>query len=231
MPSGNSDIIIDPKSETLIRYERSTGDIVLYRRNVEAGRFTSSGLDLAGVLARADLATESKTYVVPVSLLRVWDARQTNLPGAAANDDMGVITGTFLTDVPTLQGVDFGGASTDEKGAFQFLLPPEYVAGGSVTVRLRAGMVTSVADTACTVDVEVGKANRDGASGADICATAAQSINSLAYANKDFTITPTALSPGDLLDIRLSFAGSDVGNLDVMIPEISQIEIVLDVKG
>lgn len=176
------------------------------------------------LIARKDLAV----HPIPLDQMRVWDAFQTNLPGAAANDDMGLITGTLATDVPTLQGVDFGGVSTDEKAAFCFALPPQYIAGETITVRLRAAMLTTVSDGTATVDVECYKSDRDGGSSADLCATAAQSINSLTPANKDFTITPTGLAPGDLLFIRLAFAGSDVGNLGVMIPEISQVEILLD---
>lgn len=172
-----------------------------------------------------------KPYVLDLTMAKVHDARQTDSPGTAANDDMAIITGTPGTDAPTLQGVDFGGTSTDEKCAFTFVLPAEYVSGETITVRVRGGMVTGVADTACTVDVECWKENGDGAVGSDICSTAAQSINSLTYANKDFTITPTGLVAGDVLQLRFSFAGSDVGNLVVMIPEISKITVLLDVKG
>lgn len=231
MPGGNSEIILDPKSKTRLVYERSTGDVVLYRRNSEVLRLTASTLDLAGSLARSELATETKVYPVPLTELRVWDARATNLPATAANDDMGLVTGTFGTDSPTLQGVDFGGATSDEMGAFQFRLPPEYVAGGSVVVRLRAGMLTTVPDTSATVDVACHKTSRSGAVGSDLCATAAQGIESLTLADKNFTITSAGLSPGDLLDIRLAFAGTDLTDAGVMVPVIGQVELVLEVKG
>jgi hypothetical protein len=170
-------------------------------------------------------------YTIPLTSLRVHDAMQTNLPGTSSADDMGLITGTPGTDVPTLQGVDFGGTSTDEKGAFEFVLPAEYVAAETITVRVRAAMLTSVSDGTALVDVECWKAGDDGAAGSDICATAAQSINSLTPANKDFTITPTGLAAGDRLLIRVAFSGSDVGNLAVMIPEISKLQVLLDIKG
>jgi hypothetical protein len=144
---------------------------------------------------------------------------------------MGLITGTPGTDVPTLQGVDFGGTSTDEKAAFEFVLPPEYDAGETITVRVRAAMLTTISDGTATVDVECWKAGDDGAAGSDICATAATTINSLTPGNKDFTITPTGLAAGDRLIIRLAFAGSDTGNLGVMIPEISKLSVLLDIKG
>jgi len=188
--------------------------------------------DSAITLARSALVQDDLVpYTIALTSLRVHDAMITNLPGTAAADDMGLITGTPGTDSPTLQGVDFGGTSTDEKGAFEFILPAEYVAGQTVTVRVRAAMLTTVSDGTATVDVECWEAGDDGAAGADICATAAQSINSLTPANKDFTITPTNLAPGDRVVIRVAFGGSDTGNVGVMIPEISKLQVLLDIKG
>lgn len=201
----------------------AAGDIV---------RVASDQASLVGSVARAQLTQEDlQPYTIPLTGLRVHDAMQTNLPGTAANDDMALITGTPGTDAPTLQGVDFGGTSTDEKAAFEFVLPPEYVSGETITLRVRAAMLTTVSDGTATVDVECWPASADGAAGSDICATAAQSINSLTPSNKDFTITPTGRAAGDRLIFRLSFGGSDAGNVGVMIPEISQVQVLLDVKG
>lgn len=163
------------------------------------------------------------SYPIALERMRVWDAFQTNLPGTAANDDMGLITGTLGTDSLRLQGVDFGGTSTDEKALFELILPPEYRAGSAVTIRVNAGMLTTISDGTATVDVEAYKDTGAGATGADICATAAQSINSLTMANKDFTITPTGLVAGDKLLVRLAFGGSDTGNVGVMIPQINAV--------
>lgn len=203
-----------------------------------AGWASQDGADSGDERVDLDLASaaafgqdDNTPYTIPLTSLRVHDAMQTNLPGTAANDDMALVTGTPGTDVPTLQGVDFGGASTDEKGAFEFVLPPEYVAGESITVRAKAAMLTTVSDGTATLDCECWKSNGSGAAGSDLCATAAQSINSLTPANKDFTITPTGLAAGDRLLIRLSFGGSDVGNVGVMIPEISELQVLLDVEA
>jgi hypothetical protein len=183
-------------------------------------------------IARSEIAMDSlKPYAIPLFSMRTHDAFQTTLPGTAANDDMAIITGTPGTDAPTLQGVDFGGTSTDEKCGFQFVLPPEYEAGGQIQVIVRAAMLTTVSDGTATVDVECWPQNDNGAAAADICATAAQSINSLTPADKTFTITPTSRVAGDVLNIRLAFAGSDTGNLGVMIPEISKVTVRLDIRG
>lgn len=170
-------------------------------------------------------------YTIPLTDVRVHDAMATNLPATAAADDMGLITGTPGTDAPTLQGVDFGGTTSDEKGAFEFVLPAEYTSGETVTARVRAGILTTVADASLTLDLECWKATDAGGVGSDLCATAAQDVNNLTFANKDFVITPTGFAAGDRLIFRVSFAGTDAGNLGVMIPEITKIQILLDIKG
>lgn len=185
-----------------------------------------------GAIARSALTQDDLAeYVVKLSDCKVHDAMATTLTGTANNDDMAYITGTPGTDAPTLQGVDFGGTTSDEKCAFEFVLPPEYVAGQTITLAVTASMVTTVSDGTATIDAECWVADDAGAVGSDICATAAQSINSLTPATKSFTITPTSRAPGDRLIIRLSFAGSDTGDAGVMIPEIQKVALLLDIKG
>ena len=166
-------------------------------------------------------------YKLPMDDARVHDSIDDVLPATAAADDMAIITGTPGTDAPTLQGVDFGGTTSDEKCAFEFIIPPEYRAGSAITVRCKAGILTTVADDSLTLDCECWKDAGDGTVGDDICATAAQDANSLTMANLDFTITPTGVVPGDRLIIRLSFAGTDAGNLGVMIPEIQNVAVLI----
>lgn len=207
------------------------GEVALTQTSGSA--LISNGTKLAlDAIDRASMTQEPAVVCpVPLTSMRVWDALSSLLPASAANDDMGHVTGTPGTDSPTLQGVDFGGGSTDEKCAFILTLPPEYDPGETITIRLNAGMLTTVSDGTATVDVQCYKFDRAGLAGSDLCATAAQSINSLTLANKDFTITPTGLAPGDQLAVVLAFGGSDTGNLGVMIPVIGAVEVLLDIKG
>lgn len=211
---------------------RTDGAVICNQLIVGTGTITSAMMSANAEVARTQLVQEAfAEFAINPLDMRVHDALHTVLPGTAANDDMALITGTPGTDAPTLQGVDFGGTSTDEKCAFVFVLPPEYDDGQSVRVRVRAAMLTTVSDGTATVDVECWKLNGDGAVGSDICTTAAQSINSLTPANKDFVITETGLVGGDVLVIRLSFGGSDTGNAGVMIPEISKVTMLVDIRG
>jgi hypothetical protein len=144
---------------------------------------------------------------------------------------MALITGTPGTNAPTLQGVDFGGTTSDECCAFLFALPPDYIAGETVTVRAHAGMLTTISDGTATLDCICYSDDGDGTVSADICATVATDINSLTLADIDFTITPTGLTPGALLQIKLAFAGSDTTNAGAMIPTITKVSVLCDTKA
>lgn len=181
---------------------------------------------------RSTLAQDpNAVFAVPLVSLRVWDAIATNLPGTAANDDLGLDGGTWASNSPCISTGDVKATSSTRYARFQFALPAEYDAGMTITLRVHAGMKTTVADTSCTVDVVAYKSDREAGIGADLCATAAQSINLLADADKDFTITPTGLEAGDVLDVRIAVAYVDAATGTAVIAEIGAIEFLLDIKG
>jgi len=186
--------------------------------------------DAAVTLARAAIVQQDlQPYPITFDAYRVWDAPQTVIPGTPANDDLGLIDNTFGTAAPTIETGDLKAAgATSRKTRFQFAVPVEYVAGQTITLRANAGMKTTVADTSATLDVEC---VRQAAADTDICATAAQSINSLDAADKDFTITPTDVVPGDILDVVLTVAVNDGATGTAVIGQINTVELLLDIKG
>jgi len=186
---------------------------------------------ILGAIARSALVQDDlQPYPVPVAQLRVWDAPSTvAVAASAANDDLAVVYNTFLTAGPTVETGDLKNAgATTRKVGFEFVVPPEYVAGQTITLRANAGMKTTVASTSATIDFQVA---RRAAPTVDVCATAAQSINSLDAADKDFTITPTAVVPGDILDVVCSVAVSDTATETAVIGQINSIVLLLDIKG
>jgi hypothetical protein len=199
---------------------RVTGDV----------RFSGS---LTGVVDRSNITTETKVFEIPLTSLRVWDAVQTNLPSVGATDDIGFATGTFATNIPYLKSQDLNalGAMTQEKARGRFTLPLEYVSAGAITFRLCAGMLTSVAATSATVDVQAYKATRTGiaVTGGDIVATSATSCNSTTLADKDFMVTATGLAAGNVLDFIIAFdATSATASSHFLV--CTHLEVELDVK-
>jgi len=182
--------------------------------------------------SRSNLAQDpNAVFAVPLVSLRTWDALATNLPATGAADDLGLYGGTFASATPKISTGDVHTGGCTRYARFQFQLPVEYDAGASVTLRLHSGMTTTVADTSASVDVECYKSDREAGIGSDLCATAAQSINSLTDADKDFTITPTGLTAGDVLDIRLTIAVVDAATGTAVIADIGAIEMLVDIKG
>lgn len=169
---------------------------------------------------------------IPLTDWRTWDALATNLPGTPAADDLGVTTGTYGTNVPYVSTGDLKAAgSTTRRAAAVIALPNDYEAAETVQIRVYAGMVTTVADVAATVDVECWRLDKDGTLGAaDLCSTAAQSINSLTAAAKDFTITATTLIPGDQLYVRLTVLVNDAATATAVIGAVWQAELLSDLR-
>jgi hypothetical protein len=183
--------------------------------------------------SRAELVQDNEAkYPIHPQLWRVWDAFGTAL-GSPGTDDLGITAGTWATGAPYLTAGDLKAAgATTRYARVIFQLPPEYVAGETILLSADAGMLTTVADTSCTLDFEVYKCDLDATiGGSDLCATSAQSINSLTFAEKTFTITATSLSAGDLLDIRMAVTCTDAATGTAVTPAVAHVKFKLDIKG
>lgn len=171
-------------------------------------------------------------FPVPMTSLRVWDAYQTNLPGTAATDDLALIGGTFATAPPTISAGDLKAAgATTRYARFETELPECYDPGETFILALYAGMVTTVADASCTIDIQCYKLDKITGIGSDLCATAATTMNSLVFGAKSFTITPSGLVAGDKFDVRIAITCTDAATVTAVTPTISAIERWCDIKG
>lgn len=183
---------------------------------------------------RATILKQDSLAIFPIRLtsLRVWDAFHTNLPGTAATDDLALIGTTFGSTAPVITAGDCKAlGATSRYARFMVELPECYEAGETVTLSLSAGMVTTVASSSCTVDVECYKIDKITGIGSDLCATSAITINSLVFAAKAFTITPSGLTAGDVLDVRLTIACNDAATGTAVTPTIAGIDLLCDIKG
>lgn len=183
---------------------------------------------------RATILKQDANAIFPVMLtaLRVWDAFATVLPGTPATDDLGLIGGTFATSPPVVSAGDLKAAgATTRYARFQMQLPECYDAGETVTLSIAAGMVTTIADTSCTVDVQCYKIDKITGIGSDLCATAATSMNSLVFAAKNFTITSSGLVAGDVFDVRIAITCTDAATATAVTPTIAAIDLLCDIKG
>ena len=183
-------------------------------------------------ITRADISQNANSRLsVPMTAFRVWDAMGSVLPSSSSADDIGIAGGTFGTNSPKLTTGDVKTTTVTRYGRVMIPLPENYEDGETVTLRLHAGMETTVSDGTATVDVEAYKSDSEAGIGSDLCSTAAQSINSLTFADKDFTITPTGLSAGDMLDVRVTLAVSDTATGTAVTATIGAVELLADTKG
>ena len=201
------------------------GDIVV-PGNIRVSGNIEPAISKANILDIAEL----QAFNVPWTIWRTWDAVGTNLPGAAANDDLGLVGGTFGTNHISIQAGDVGGTTSTRYARGVIALPWEYVAAQTVTIRCYAGVQTTVCDGSCTLDVEAYIMDGDYTLGADVVSTTATTMNSTSFANLDFSCTATNLSPGSQLDVRLTVDYADTGDAGVMIPTIGLVQLLADVR-
>ena len=175
-----------------------------------------------GYMYMVDGGGTAVIYTAGQFLIELW--------GTPANH-LNSVGGTHGTNAPSLQTPDCGlnGAATSYYARGELQLPAEYVAGQSVEIRLHAGMLTTVADTTATLDVAAYKSDEDETSTGDLCATAATNMNSISFADIDFTITPATLSPGDLLDVLITVAVED-NSANIVKACVGSVQLLCDVR-
>jgi len=196
------------------------------------GNTTFSGTVTTQWVRSTQMAQETLVaYPIPLTSLRVHDAIQTNLPGTAATDDLGILGTAFGTSAPTVVTSDAKATTVTQYARFTCSVPDRYDAGQTIQMRIFAGMKTTVSDGTATLDLEVYEIAGDGAIGSDLCSTSATSINgSTTNSARDFTIDGSGLVAGDILDCRITIAITDSSSVTAVIGEIDYIELLCDVR-
>lgn len=182
---------------------------------------------------RTDLTQED--YVaeqIEDPALRLSTAYETPIT-TPAGANLGLTAGVFGTGCPYITAGDLKAAgATTRYLRFRKTLPKNYVDGGAVRVTMASGMVTTVADTTCTVDLECFLEAGDVLkSGSDLVTTAAQSINSLTFATKNFELSSASLVRGNKLDFRLAIACTDAATATAVIGAIAKLAFTYAAKG
>ncbi len=204
------------------------GDVAI-ASNLRVGGSISPAKAKADILAMAEL----QVFPIPLTSFRVWDNMAALLPTAGATDDLGIVEGTYATATPSLQTEDLKAAgATNNFARVLVQLPWDYVAAQTITLRFKAGMITTVSDTTATLDAQAFKLqdDPDDAIGSDLVSTSATTMNSKTFADIDFTVTPTGLTAGDILDIRITTAVNDGGTGTAVIAGITSAKLLCDVR-
>ncbi len=186
---------------------------------------------LTGNPARANLGTDS----LAVHYLRLTDmlthATMVALGSAAGTPagDCGLTPGTAGTNSPLIKGEAASGNSKSDAFRFLYPLPIDYVAGGSIKIRIRANMTGNV-NTAQTVVAAAYLAGGDGTVGSNLVTTAAQTLTT-SMVDYDFVVTPSGLVAGNVLDVLVTLVANDTGGTSNKLAQVGQVAVLHDSQG
>ena len=193
---------------------------------------TSNGQIRAGTdMTRTKMAQVANgVFAIPFASMRVWNTWQP-LPLAAADDDLGVIAGTWGTDVPHIESSDSGVTSVTQYLGFEYTLPDNYDGAQSLTLRIPAKMRVA-ADTSAKLDVEAYLSDGNAlVSGADLIGTAEQDLTA-DWGNKDFVVTATSRAAGDKIFFRVKVAIVDGATVaDHVTAWLGDVKMLVDIRG
>ena len=189
---------------------------VLGSADIKALSVDGSAITGADVAA---LAAQVRAYPIPLNAFNAPAAWKDALGDAPAAGIFG------LSDTPgdVLKGELSNANSKTDEAQNSFVLPPEYVAGGAITVRIRAKKDTTLAFVGDTIDCNV-KLVGD-TLGSDLVTTSPQTPMTTAYVDYDFVVTPTGLVPGNILSLIITGISNDTGGATNKAIWVSRVEM------
>lgn len=209
-----------------------TGDIALDDVTLDDATIadltvSTSAVFPAGAIARAALAAETGIYRQLLQTLRTITGLVLDATGGAALHK--IVAGAYGTGTMELRGNDANNNTVTSTSSFEFILPPEYVAGGAITLRVNGKTSGAGTITAQTLDAEAFKVAADGTAGSDICATTIRTLTQTAT-DFDFTITPTGLVAGDKLRFNIQSLVT-ISDTTTTRTHISDVQVRCAIKG
>ncbi|MGA2501828.1 MAG: hypothetical protein ABSH20_29150 [Tepidisphaeraceae bacterium] len=171
----------------------------------------SGAFKVNGAAAAFGSSSADGLFATPLMMNAMKTVAGLQMTGSASSTNWGLVytpaTGTYLTGTPTSSG------SSSDVAAYDFVLPPNYVAGTNVTVKV-ACYYTNTSSTASVETVAAAAYLNNttaGTQGSTLIATAAQNCPITTAAFQTFTITGTSLVPGSYLTLTFSAAMTNAG--------------------
>lgn len=197
-------------------------------------RITVSGVNFPASLAdieRSECIRQNLvSHRVPLMLCRNADGTVLDATGAATK--FKIVPGGWGTGTLVLDGQDAQNETETETCMFEVPLPIHYSADDDVNIVVHAKYDATGGGTSitATVDIEVYKLAAAGTVGSDLNTTAAIALTS-SFADCRFTITDSALTPGDMLLVLVRTAVTEAGNTGTVKSVIGSIDVQLDSRG
>ena len=169
-----------------------------------------------------------KSFNIPFQYLRNDDFTAMDATGGAglfSYSDGGFGTGTMI-----VVGEAASGNSKTDTLQFEFILPPNYVASGGVTIAVNARETVGAATVATTISGEVYESGGDGTVGADLAASwDDDDVTAVAWGVHTLTVTDATLVAGDKLRVYLRIVTNDDTGGVGTIAAIGEIVVKCDV--
>jgi len=185
----------------------------------------------AGTVERAHLVQDNlQEYALPLTEFCVTGtgARLGASAGTPAGA-FGLTVGTHGSATPIIVGEDAYYNSKTNRMRIQRAIPPEYVAGETLQIVIRA-KVGATMGTEQSIDVSCYLSDEEGGLGSDLIATAAQNLTT-SYVDYTFTVTAGGLAAGDVLDIEITGVANDTGGTANEHIYIGKVSLLKDIKG
>ena len=170
------------------------------------GTFTTLATSQGPVLATGGSPSATTGLIAtPLSMTQMRTAAGLMMTASASSTNFGLTFTPGTTAI--LVGTATSSSTTGNTAAFDVVLPPNYIAGSNIT--LKVGCYYTEASGATTVHTMAAAAYLNtvaGLQGSTLIATAAQVCPVTTSAQQTFTITGTTLVPGSLLTLTFTAA-------------------------
>ncbi len=209
--------------------------------NVTIGTLTVTGTMTLPTSAASWVNSIPRAALAQDALARHWlplrdavehDDVDDPLPDAATGAYLGRgYNDTFATDSISLETGDVKNTNSTRYARWpEVHLPADYDDGQTIVLEITAAMVTTLADTSCTLDVEVYAHDGDTTVTGDKYAGAAVDINENVdtFTARTFSLDATGLTSSTILDIRVAIAYNDGQAVNSVYAVIAKAELKYD---
>ena len=180
--------------------------------------------DASGTVLVGTVSSGLATYGVPLQTIKNADG--TSLATSASSNQFAIKVGGWGTGTVKLQTEAASNNSKTDTCFFEFVLPPEYVAGGTVKLRLTA-RENDEAAVSTTLSGQVYESDGEGGVGSNILGSWNETDVTTSWATFTAPITATDLAPGDRLEVYIRLTVDDTGGSGGQ-AEIGKVELLCD---
>lgn len=172
--------------------------------------------------------TELQSHRIPLQLCRNNDGTVMDATGGAGL--FAIANGGFGTGGITLDGeAASGNVKTDDLN-FEFTLPDNYIASGTVQLAITCRESVGAATVSTTLTADVRESDGDGTASLDLGGAFDESDVVDSWQTRTKTITDADLLPGDILQVYVKITTNDTGGGVGTVAQIGDIDIKCDVE-